>query len=134
MNCQQTHSSRFGYHVCRYETYRQLKDLHRWYWLTVREFHRWWRWQRKLPHNRLGSEPCYCPLCVEDRQWFKPRRSHGQDGFRRYPKMLVDRGVVAWFRAAKTPHDEPPATLDEVALQQIQKLHQAAKAWFGRSI
>jgi hypothetical protein len=134
MNCQQTHSSRFGYHVCGYETYRQLKDLHRWYWLTVREFHRWWRWQRKLPHNRLGSEPCYCPLFVEDRQWFKPRRSHGQDGFRRYPKMLVDRGVVAWFRAAKTPHDEPPATLDEVALQQIQKLHQAAKAWFGRSI
>jgi hypothetical protein len=126
----QTHSGRFGYHVCNYETYRQLKDLHRWYWRTVREFHRWWRWQRKLPHNRRGSEPSYCPLFVEDRLWFKLRRSHGQDGFRRYPKMVVDRGVVAWYQAAKTPHRQSPAPLDEVALQQILKLHQAAAAWF----
>jgi hypothetical protein len=128
-----THASRFGFHVCDVETYRRLKRLHAWYWQTARDFHRWWRWQRKLPHNRRGSEPVYCRLFVEDRPWFKQRRSHGQDAIRRYPKTLVDRSVIAWFQAAKTPHAEPPTPLDDVALQQIEQLHAAVAGWFGRS-
>jgi hypothetical protein len=128
-----TYTSRFGFHVCDRATYLQLKRLHRWYWRTVRDFHRWWRWQRKLPHNRQGSEPAYCPLFVEDRVWYKPKRSHGQDGFRRYPKTLVDRGVVAWFAAARMPHEGPPTPLDEVTLREIERLHAAAAEWFGEA-
>lgn len=125
--------SRFGYHVCDFETYVKLKLLHRWYWQTVRDFHGWWRWQRKLPHNRQGTEPAYCPVFVENRPWHQSRRSHGQEAVRRYPKTLVDRGVLAWFRTARTPQIEPPPLLDEVSLREIDRLFGAAEAWFSRS-
>ena len=124
--------SRFGFHPCDYATYQKLRRLHRWYWQTVRDFHRWWRWQRKLPHNRQGNEPPFCPLFVEDRPWRRPKRSHGQDAVRRYPKALVDRGMVAWYHAARMPRAEPLAAWDEVTLQEIDRLFAEAEAYFTR--
>lgn len=128
----QTFRSRFGFHPCDYPTYRKLKDLHRWYWLTVRDFHAWWRWQRKQPQNRRGQEPAFCPVFIEDRPWRKRRKSHGQDAVRLYPMTLVDRGVLGWYLVARMPQAEPPGAMDEVALQEIERLHAEAAAWFDR--
>ena len=128
-----THQSRFGFHPCDLETYRKLRSLKRYYWLTVRDFHRWWRWQRKQAQNRQGPEPAYCSVFVENRPWIRWRRVHGHDAVRHYPRTLVDRGVLGWFAAAKPPQAEPPPLFDAATLEQIDQLHAEAFAWFNRS-
>src|SRR5262245_24481435 len=52
--------SRWGFHPCRFDLYVKLKLLHKWYWQTIYEFHRWNRWQRKESQNRVGPEPKFC--------------------------------------------------------------------------
>ena len=127
----QSFRSRFGYHPCDWATFRKLKDLHRWYWQTVRDFHRWWRWQRKLPANRRGPEPQHCPAFVLLRPWRQWRKCHGMTAVREYPRRLVDRGVLGWYQAARRPQNEPPRPWDELTLQEIDRLHTEAAAWFG---
>jgi hypothetical protein len=124
-----THRSRYGYHPCDYATWQKLKLLEKCYWQTVRDFHRWWRWQRKQPENRRGPEPRFCPVFVLDRPWVRPRRFHGQDGVRYYPKTLVDHGILELFAAARLPQAEPPAPLDASRLRLIDRLHAAAAEW-----
>jgi hypothetical protein len=124
--------SRFGFHPCDRQTFLQLKALKKCYWLTVRDFHRWWRWQRKLPHNRRGPEPKYCEVFVENKHWLRPRRVHGQDAVRHYPRTLVDRGVLAWFAAASQPQAEPPIPFDAQALAEIDRIHREAASWIAR--
>jgi len=132
-NSTNTFQSRFGFHPCDRQTFLKLKALKKYYWQTVRDFHRWWRWQRKLPHNRCGAEPEFCDLFVENKPWHRPRRVHGQDAIRHFPRTLVDRGVLAWHAAARRPQSEPPPLFDEKTLQEIDQLFAAATNWFARS-
>jgi hypothetical protein len=128
-----TFPSRFGFHPCDRETFCKLKALKKYYWLTVRDFHRWWRWQRKLPQNRRGPEPEVCEVFVDNNPWRRPRRVHGQDAIRRYPKTLHDRGVLAWHAAARQPQAEPPPNFDVKTLAEIDRLFTEATNWFARS-
>jgi hypothetical protein len=71
-------AGRWGYHPCDFELFLKLRSLHRWYWQTLRDFHRWHRWQRKAEENRRGPEPCYCPLFVQERPWYRPTLQRGE--------------------------------------------------------
>jgi len=125
-----TFRSRFGYHPCDFATYQKLKSLKKWYWQSVKDFHRWWRWQRKRPENRRGPEPAFCPVFVRNEPWFKPRRIRGQDAVRYYPQTLIEHGVMELLALARQPQAEPPTPLDESHLRVIDRLHAAAAEWF----
>jgi hypothetical protein len=127
-----TFQSRFGFHPCDRQTFLKLKVLKKCYWQTVRDFHRWWRWQRKLAPNRRGAEPKFCDLFVENQAWHRPRRVHGQDAVRHYPRTLVDRGVLAWFATARQPRAEPPVPFDAITLAEIDRIHREATSWIAR--
>jgi hypothetical protein len=122
--------SRWGFHPCHYDVFLKLKRLHKWYWQAVYDFHRWNRWQRKLPHNRVGSEPSFCPLFVEESIWYKPVRTRGVNGFRVYPKTVVDRGIVSLYHQARTPQPQPVTPLDDATVRQIEELYAGAEACF----
>jgi hypothetical protein len=121
--------SRFGFHPCDTATYRKLKQLKKWYWETVRDFHRWWRWWRKEPQNRRGDEPQFCPCFVLDKPWVRPRLCHGEAAVRYYPKTLTDCGILTWHAAARTPQSQPPPIFTKEFLAEIEKLHAAVTAW-----
>lgn len=48
---------RWGYYPCDYETYREIKELHRFAYKDLRATLRRKRWLAKLPYNRRGPEP-----------------------------------------------------------------------------
>lgn len=121
--------SRFGYHPCDFATWQKLRSLKKCYWQTVKDFHRWWRWQRKRPENRRGPEPKFCDVFVINKPWFRPRRVHAHDAVRYYPKTLVDHGILELFAAARQPQADPPDPFDESRLRLIERLHAAAAAW-----
>ena len=45
--------SRWGYHSADYDTYRKLKALHKWYWMSLHMEANHERWYRKRPQNRI---------------------------------------------------------------------------------
>ena len=115
--------SRWGYHPCDFATFAKLKLLHKRYWQTVYDFHRWHRWWRKEPLNRQGAEPSYCPLFVAAMPWYKPVQIDGARGFKVYPKKVVDHGIVDLYRSARMPQGEPVAPLDADVLRRIDALY-----------
>ena len=124
--------SRFGFHPCDYELFAKLKCLHKHYWQTLYDFHRWHRWWRKQPQNRVGQEPAYCPAFVEDCPWYKPVTTHGVAGFKVYPRTVVDHGLVALYHQVRHPQAEPAAELDATVLERIAALHAQADVWFKK--
>jgi len=124
--------SRWGFHPCNYDVFLKLKRLHKWYWQAVYDFHCWHRWQRKLPHNRIGPEPAFCPLFVEEQMWYKPVRTHGVNGFRVYPKTVVDRGVVSLYQQARVAQPQPVAPLDDATVRQIEELYARVEAYYRK--
>ena len=129
MTTNSTLQSRWGFHPCSYNVFLKVKHLHKWYWQAVYDFHRWHRWQRKLPQNRVGPEPAFCRLFVEDAVWYKAVRIRGVAGFRVYPKMLVDRGIVSLYHQARLPQPQPPAPWDDENVCQIETLYAKALAY-----
>ncbi len=119
--------SRWGFHPATYEVFLKLKFLHKWYWQTLYDFHRWHRWQQKEEQNRVGPEPVYCPVFVEDKLWRKPVKFHGEPGYKWYPKTLVDRGVLDLYRSARTPRSESIPPFDAETLQRIESLYEKVK-------
>ena len=114
--------SRFGYHPCSYETFRKLKDLHKAYWQAVRDFHRWFRWDRKESQNQ--PEPKYCSLFLENKGWL--RYTVSDDGHRRgkyFPKKLIDHGIIELYQQARMPSATPVEPFKEEILANIEKLH-----------
>jgi hypothetical protein len=99
-----------------------------WYWQTVYDFHRWWRWWRKQPQNRVGPEPKYCTAFVENRPWFKAKRLGGVDGVRYYPKRMDDRGVIELYHRARQPHPAPVEPLASSVLKAIETLYAEVQA------
>lgn len=120
-----TFQSRWGFHPCNYELFLKIKTLHKACWQTVRDFHRWHRWQRKLPQNRAGSEPKFNPFFIEDSIWYKPVTVHGIAGFQVYPRTVVDRGILALYQQARLPQPQPVAPLDDATIRQIEEYYAA---------
>jgi len=116
--------SRWGFHPCDYEFFLKLKCLHGWYWQTVYDFHRWHRWWRKEPQNRIGPEPVFCPLFVEDNIWCKSVRIRGENGFKVYPKTVTDHGIVDVYQTARRPHPEPVPPFGAETKERIASLYE----------
>ena len=127
-----TRKGRWGYHAADYATFVKLRALHKWYWQTVYDFHRWHRWWRKQPENRRGPEPKYCDAFVESCVWYKPVTTRGVAGYRVYPLTVVDHGVSALYERVRRPQSEPVAELDATTLSHITALHQKVAAWFTK--
>lgn len=125
-----TLKSTWGYHPADYELFLRLKQLHRWYWQTVYAFHRWHRWWRKQEHNRVGPEPSYCPLFIEDEFWRKPVRTRGVAGFKLYPKTVTDHGIVPLYQLARRPQPEPVPPFDAGIVEQVETLYSKAVSYF----
>lgn len=130
MNSNQTvYQSRWGYHPCSHHLFLKLKQLHKWYWLTVYDFHRWHRWRRKTVY-RSGPEPGYCPVFVTDTPWYKQIRTHGVDGIKVYSKTVVDLEILALYGVARRPTVDPPQTFDVETQTRIERLYEAVKTHF----
>jgi len=61
---QEIHKSRWGYHPCDYHTFVKLKEIHKYFWKTVRDSHRWKRWDRKTVYQS-PNEPKVCPYFLK---------------------------------------------------------------------
>jgi hypothetical protein len=132
MNAVSLSQSRWGFHPCDYSLFLKLKRLHRWYWQTVYDFHRWHRWWRKQPQNRRGPEPSYCGLFVVDKGWLKPVLVHGEPGFAVYPKTVVDHDLVILYQTARRPRADAEAVrpFDAATVARIEALYEQAQAFF----
>lgn len=124
--------SRWGFHPCTYKLFLKLKALHKWYWQTVYDFHRWHRWWRKEEQNRTGLEPTYCPVFVENKPWLKPVKFHGEDGFKVYPKTVIDHGVIDLYQSARIPRPEPVRSFDPETWNRIEALYEKVKPDFEK--
>lgn len=128
-----SHRSRWGFHPVSYETYRKLKDLHKWYWMTVYAAHRWFRWDRKTV-KRVGPEPRYCPNFVENKKCcVQSMMIDGNYRVRFYPKTLVDHGIRQAYHAARMPKPAPE-DVEKLSLtnEEIDRLHASTRAWFNK--
>jgi len=103
--------SSHGFHPCNYEVYIKLKALHRVYWQTLRDFHKWHRWNKKDVKNRKGEEPKYNVLFVENSRWYK--------GSHVYSKKIIDHGVVNLYHQARMPLTEQPIMFNENTIKLI---------------
>jgi hypothetical protein len=121
--------SRWGFHPCDYNLFLKLKYLHKRYWQTIYDFHRWHRWWRKQEHNRVVPEPAYCRIFSEEAIWFKPVKVHGVDGFRIYPKTILDHGIVNLYQAARRPQAAPVQHFDSGTIHKIEQLYSQVVAF-----
>ena len=119
--------SRWGFHPCDYKLFLQLKRLHKWYWQAVYDFHHWHRWWRKEEQNRIGPQPTYCPAFVENKIWYKSIRIHGEDGFKLYPKTVIDHGVVELYQFARMPQTESVTPFDAETKEGIESLYEKVR-------
>jgi len=126
-----TFRSRWGWHPCDYELFRKLKSLHRWYWQTVYDFHRWHRWWRKDPQNRVGPEPVFCPLFVLNQTWYKRACHRGVTAVKVYPKTITDLGIIDIYQRCRMPQPEPVPPLDLETKARLEALYEQASSYFG---
>jgi hypothetical protein len=120
-----------GFHPCSYEAFLKLKELKKWYFLTLSDLGRWVRWHRKTKY-RIGPEPKYCKTFVVDKwEMRKFVDAEGNTQIRLYPKTRVDHGVCAAFKEARMPK----ATAEEVVAlplteADIDGLHKEVSMYF----
>jgi len=130
MNTNNSYQGRWGFHPVSHETFLKLKELKKFYFVTLRQLGTWVRWDRKMVH-KVGPEPKYCPMFVEDKkEWRKHVNKDGFTEYRYYPKTRNDRGVLEAFEVARMPK----ATAEEVVPlklsdEEIDKLYSQMKAW-----
>jgi hypothetical protein len=122
--------SRWGFHPCDYEFFLKLKRLHKWYWQTLYDFHRWHRWWRRLAANRIGSEPKCCPAFIVDQMWHKSVQVRGEKGFKLYPRTVVDHGAVNLYQLALRPQLEPVPPFDARTIALIEALYEEVQRHF----
>lgn len=135
---QQVHKGRWGFYPCDYETYRKIKELHKWYYQAVRDWANWCRWERKDPKNRVirkyhrdkdgnkvgyeivgpRPEPPVCPHFYDG----KLRSWCGPDEF----------GIVAAYRNARYPKptEKDVVPFSESKLDFLMKLHAQVASWY----
>lgn len=113
---------RWGYFPLPHATYLKLKLLHKAYWQALYDFHRWHRWWRKQPQNRVGPEPTCCAAFIVPKAWYKKVCHRGVDGYKVYPKQLSDHGVQELYRQARRPSPEPVAAFTPELVASIDAL------------
>ena len=124
------YKSRWGYHVCSYETYLQLKYLNAIYWESRRLEKAARRYFRKCPHNRVHR------TYKRDSQG----RRCGVEATRpasapRSPKIASDslKWVVFQLAIARHPFPSPgDAELGQVAIRDIKQIHNFFHSLGGR--
>ena len=105
--------SRFGWHPCSYDVFLKLKRLKKRYWETLRAYAKWRRWQGKMPYNRTGPEPDYCPFFVTHE--------------------VTDHGFLAQLLSARTPRAETEVVVFGPShVEHIEKCHVEVEAWFNK--
>ena len=124
------YKSRWGYHPCSYELFLKLKTLHKFYWRTLYDFHRWHRWWRKQEQNRFGPEPKFCSSFVKDEIWYKPVRFHGEHGFKVYPKTVVDHEILELYRMARIASSVRVTPFDDERRRKIESLYEEVTTYF----
>jgi hypothetical protein len=134
----QVHQGRWGFHPCDYQTFRKLKELHKWYYEALCEWSNWCRWARKEPQNRVirrklkdssgnpagreivgpRPEPSYCPYF----------HNNGQAKLWNPPNEM---NIVAMYQNARRPKVTPEEVeqLDQARLVQLMALYDAIKGW-----
>ncbi len=132
--CEVTYESRWGYHPVSQETFLKLKELHKWYYETLKDLGCWVRWDRKTVYQH-GPEPKYCPAFVEDRaEWRDHIDEQGNYSCRYYPKTRVDRGIREAYHEARMPKATPEEVEPlEISEEEIDHLHAEVSAWFDNN-
>lgn len=134
---------KFGFYPCDYETFKKLKELKKAYWQTVYKLGAWFRWNAKLPENRVRTrrtkdavgrvsgreivgpweEPQFCPA------FGKPAGRHWNMKTT-VPQHLSDHGILNAFEFArmpkKTAEEVTPLKISE---DQINKLLEEVRSW-----
>jgi hypothetical protein len=128
---------RWGFYPCEYETYLKLKRIKKRYWETVYAETRYNRWERKLPKNRKGPEPIFCPL-VGNRVWGWRMGNIPESPYPvRIPTRIAnktDQAFLDWFESARRPLDEDlvkPFTKSQIDL--INEAYDKIERWFTGS-
>jgi len=124
-------TSRWGYHPCHYELFRKLKSLHRWYWQSLYDFHRWHRWWRKDEQNRTGAEPAVCPLFLLSETRIRPVSRGGDEGFKVFPKTVTDHGILELYHLTRMPQPEPCGAFGEETMARVESLHEKVAEFFN---
>jgi hypothetical protein len=130
----ESYEGRWGWHPCDYQTFRKLKLLHKYYWITVRKFSNWKRWDRKDPKNRVIRqwdtdekgrpyrkviaeipEPKYCPFFV----------------YSKYGRlMLTDHKIIENYRNARYPVAKDAVKPLSLSVAQIDKMLEEVEKYF----
>ncbi len=127
---------RWGYYPCGYETWRTIKRLRFLWFLTLRRFAAWRRWNNKQPQNRvvrrrgrvdgrrvgwetLGPrpEPALPPFMIEE-QW----------GTRRVAHAWIDE----LYREARHPAPEPRPAWEPQKVAEIEELARRLEGWYAQ--
>lgn len=122
--------TKFGFYMTSYETFKKLKELHKWYWNALYDFHRWYRWNRKQPQNRFGTKPSYCSLFVLDTTWYRTTiKQNGHTRVKYFPKTVTDYGIIELYQLARMPHKEPVKPFSKEIVDKINQLHSKLIDW-----
>jgi len=126
-----TYQGKWGYYCISYETFKKLRELNKWYHMTLRDLGRWVRWNRKTIH-RYGAEPKYCHTFVLDKA---DLRSHvnkeGYTVYRWYPKTCMDYGICGAYQLARMPKKTVEEVEHlEISEDLINRLHSEASVFF----
>jgi len=100
------------YYQCDYETFKKLKFLHKSYWQTLKDYAQWMRWDQKLPENRKGPEPKFCPSFVSRAGSWGNVHAH-----------ITDYGIIRFYQEARHPSKTPVEPFDEATIKKIESLY-----------
>jgi hypothetical protein len=109
------------YYHCDYETFRKLKSLHKWYYQTLHDYAKWYRWNRKDLKNRKGPEPTFCKFFVKDKtySWWTKMPMHLNDKF------------VKLYQQCRHPSHEPVDSLTTEEILGVNKAFAKASTYFA---
>ena len=124
---------KWGYYPASPETFKKLKELHKWYHETLRNLGTWVRWTRKKVH-KVGPEPKYCHTFVVDKwEMRKYINKEGFTGYRWYPKTRFDCGVCEAYQTARMPKKTAEEVVQlKISEAEINRLHTEVSAFFKK--
>jgi len=128
----ETFKGKWGYHPVSYETFLKLKELQKWYYMTLSRLGTWVRWTRKTKY-RVGSEPQYCHAFVIDKMEIRKHvNKEGWTEWRWYPKTRNDCGVREALREARMPKKTPEEVVQlKISEEEINRLHFEVSKFFN---
>ena len=126
-----TYKGKWGYHPVSYETFLKLKELHKWYFITLRHLGTWVRWTRKTKY-KVGPEPKYCHTFVIDKHEIRKHvNKQGNIEWRWYPKTRNDCGIREAYQEARMPKKTPEEVVElKISEKEINRLHSEVSKFF----